>query len=54
MDEARGLGVPFVVMIGQREVCEGTALVRHITTNQQETAPLSQLSLYLKDRVRRA
>lgn len=54
MDEARGLGVPFVVIIGQREVCEGTALVRHITTNQQETVPLSQLSLYLKDRVRRA
>ncbi len=54
MDEARGLGVPFVVIIGQREVCEGTALVRHILTNQQETIPLSQLSLYLKDRVRRA
>lgn len=54
MDEARGLGVPFVVIIGQREVCEGTALVRHITTNQQQTVPLSQLSVYLKDRVRRA
>ncbi len=54
MDRARSLGTPFIIIIGQKEVFDGTALVRHIATNQQDSIPLSKLSDYLKDRAQRA
>lgn len=53
MDRARRLGTPFIVIIGQKEVFDGTALVRHIATNQQDSVPLSRLPDYLKDHTRR-
>ncbi|GMU74089.1 MAG: hypothetical protein AMXMBFR44_2880 [Candidatus Campbellbacteria bacterium] len=53
MDRARLLGTPFIVIIGQKEVYDGTALVRHIATNQQDSIPLSRLPDYLKDRAKR-
>jgi histidyl-tRNA synthetase len=53
MEHARRLGAPLLVIIGHREVCEGTALVRHIMTNQQDSIPLATLPLYLKSRMKR-
>lgn len=53
MNRARLAGAPFIVIIGQKEVFDDTALVRHIATNQQDSIPFSRLSEYLKDRSRR-
>ncbi len=50
MNRARLAGTPFIVIIGQKEVFDDTALVRHIATNQQDSIPFSRLSEYLKDR----
>lgn len=49
MDHARMIGVPYIVIIGQKEVKDGAALIRHVNTNHQETVPFSNLPLYLKN-----
>lgn len=48
MDHAHAIGVPYIVIIGHKEVKEGAALIRHVNTNHQETVPFSGLPSYLK------
>jgi histidyl-tRNA synthetase len=54
MDKARKLGSPLVVIIGQKEVFDGAAIVRNMITNQQDAVPFARLSEYLKRRSQRA
>ncbi|MEK7579477.1 MAG: His/Gly/Thr/Pro-type tRNA ligase C-terminal domain-containing protein [Patescibacteria group bacterium] len=53
MDHARALGFPTLVIIGHKEVHDGTALVRHLLTNRQDTVPVRELPRYLKMTVTR-
>jgi histidyl-tRNA synthetase len=53
MDRAKSIGAQLIVIIGQKEVFEGTALVRHTGTNEQNCIPLAHLGSYLKDHSRR-
>ena len=48
MDHARVIGAPYIVIIGQKEVKDGAALIRHVNTNHQEAVPFSGLPSYLK------
>lgn len=48
MEHAQNLGIPLLVIIGQREVTDGTALIRHLHTNEQYTVPFSKLSKHLQ------
>ncbi len=48
MDYAQTIGTPYIVIIGQKEVKDGAALIRHVTTNHQEAIPFSSLPSYLK------
>lgn len=48
MEHAQALGAPLLVIIGQKEVTDNVALVRHLNTNQQYTIPFAQLSSHLK------
>ena len=49
MDHARIIGVPYIVIIGHKEVKDGAALIRHVNTNHQEAVPFSGLPSYLKN-----
>lgn len=48
MEHAKSLGTPLLLIIGQKEVHDGTVLIRHIATNKQDVVPFSNLSAYLK------
>jgi histidyl-tRNA synthetase len=48
MEHAKQLGTPLLLIIGQKEVHDGTVLIRHIATNRQDVVPFSNLSTYLK------
>lgn len=48
MDYAQTIGTPYIVIIGQKEVKDGAALIRHVNTNHQEAVPFSNLPSYLK------
>ena len=45
---AERIGVPFMVIIGQKEAYDGTAIVRNMINRSQETVPLKDLPHYLK------
>lgn len=47
MSHAEKMGSPFLIIIGQKEALENTAVVRHVSTRVQETIPIKDLSLYL-------
>lgn len=44
---AESLKVPFVIIMGQKEALENTAVVRHMATRSQEIVPIPNLALYL-------
>jgi histidyl-tRNA synthetase len=46
--QANTLGVNYTVIIGDQEIKTGTAVLRDMTTAQQETVPLDQLQKLLK------
>jgi histidyl-tRNA synthetase len=43
LGRASKLGVPYAIIIGQKEVQEGTGLLRDMTNNAQETIPLKSM-----------
>jgi histidyl-tRNA synthetase len=47
MSSAEKAGSPFLIIIGQKEAMENTAVVRHVSTRVQETIPIKDLALYL-------
>jgi histidyl-tRNA synthetase len=48
LKQANTLGARYAVIIGEDELKAGTATVRDMTTSEQKTVPLSELSRYLK------
>ncbi len=48
MEHAKTLGVPLLLIIGQKEVHDGTVLIRHTATNRQDVVPFGNLPSYLK------
>jgi len=47
LGEAESLKTPFLIIMGQKEALENTAVVRHVPTRSQEIVPLHNLSHYL-------
>jgi histidyl-tRNA synthetase len=45
---AYSYGVPYLVIIGQKEVAEKIAIVRNVSTNRQESVPIERLVSILK------
>lgn len=45
---AESLGVPYFIIVGQKEAVDGTALVRDRERRFQETVPLEKLAVFLK------
>jgi histidyl-tRNA synthetase len=50
MAAARGLAVPYILIMGHKEAMDGTILVREVATNSQEAILLPELPNYLKRR----
>ncbi len=48
MDHAKALGAPLILIIGHKEVHDGTVLIRHVATNKQNTVNFSELPSYLR------
>jgi histidyl-tRNA synthetase len=46
--QANNLGINYTIIIGDQEIKTGTAVLRDMTTAQQETVPLDQLQKLLK------
>ena len=44
---AENTGVPFIIIMGQKEALENTVVVRHMATRVQETVPLGDLVRHL-------
>lgn len=49
MNYANGQGIPFVVMIGEKELAEGTAVVKDMLNGQQKSVRLENLTDELAD-----
>ncbi len=49
MEHAKALGTPLLLIIGQKEVHDGTILIRHIATNKQDVVSFNNLPHYLRD-----
>lgn len=47
MSHAEKTGSPFLIIIGQKEALENTAVVRHVSTRVQQTIALKNLAEYL-------
>ncbi len=45
---AEKLGVPYTIILGQKEAMENTVIVRNMQTRSQETVPVSALAEYIK------
>lgn len=45
---AERLGVPYTIILGQKEAIDNTVIVRNLESRSQETVPISQLAEYLK------
>ncbi len=45
---AERLGVPYTIILGQREAIDNTVIVRNMETRSQDTVPLPKLAEYLK------
>lgn len=50
--QADRMGASYIVMIGDDEVVKGHALVRNMTTKEQEEVPLSTVARHLAERLR--
>ena len=48
LEEAKTRRIPHVIILGQKEVQEGTVIVRNMETLNQDTIPINMLSKYLK------
>ena len=48
LESARTLGVPYLLIMGQREALDGTIIIRSMKTSSQNTLTLSALPKYLK------
>lgn len=49
---ADGLGAYFTAILGQREIIDGTAMIRDMKTGAQETVPQDKLIEYLKSKLK--
>jgi histidyl-tRNA synthetase len=45
---AEKLGVPFTIILGQKEALDGTVIVRNMDTRSQDTIKVGKLAEYLK------
>lgn len=45
---AEKMGVPYILLVGQKEAIENSVTVRHVETRVQETVPMDALIEYLK------
>jgi histidyl-tRNA synthetase len=45
---AEKLGIPYVIIIGQKEALENTVIVRNMETHSQDTIPIPDLAQHLK------
>ena len=45
---AERIGIPYVIIFGQKEAMDGTMIVRNMENHSQETVKLAKLSEYLK------
>ena len=45
---AEKMGIPYVIIMGQKEALEGTVVVRHMMSRSQETVKVENLVKYLK------
>jgi len=45
---AERAGIPYVIIMGQKEALEGTIIVRDMDTRSQDTIKIDKLSDYLK------
>ena len=45
---AEKLGVPYTIILGQREVIDDTVIVRTMSTRSQKTIPIADLAAYIK------
>lgn len=50
MAAAKALAVPYILIMGHKEVMENAVLVREVATNSQDTVPVDELASYLKRR----
>lgn len=46
--QAEKIGVPYVLILGQREAIDGTVIVRDMTTRSQESVKIDELGAHLK------
>ena len=46
--QAEKLGLPYVVIFGQKEALEGTAIVRNMKTRSQKSVKVEDLCAYIK------
>lgn len=46
--QAEKMGVPYTIILGQKEVLENTVIVRHMDNRSQEAVPIPHLADYLK------
>lgn len=53
LERARAHGVPYAVILGQKEYVEHTAIIRDMRSSSQESVPLSGLIAHLRKAVRR-
>lgn len=48
LGNAERLQIPYAIILGQREIIDGTVIVRNMETRSQETVPLEKLAEYVK------
>ncbi|MBI2047900.1 MAG: histidine--tRNA ligase [Parcubacteria group bacterium] len=48
---AEKIGIPYIIILGQKEANEDAVIVRNMKTRSQETVPMKKLADYLKKRV---
>lgn len=45
---AEKMGVPYVIILGQKEALEGTVIIRNMDTRSQDTVPVARLAEYIR------
>ncbi len=48
LERAKTSGVPFLLIVGHKEVLDGTVMIRHADDSRQESIPISKVVTYLK------
>lgn len=48
---AERMGIPWVIILGQREVIENTIIVRNMESRSQDVVPVAELAEYIKKRI---